>query len=412
MGRLVLTNLAVSVLADAIADTDTEITVATGDGDLFPTPEDGDWFPLVLSGVAGAVEIVHATDRDGDDITVERGREGTTPLTLAAGARVDLRLTAGAVDSKQEALAAGAAADANATITIADLYTIHVYALSSTNRTVTLPDPAAMPARALVGFVLASTTTAALTIQTHAAVATHRLAAPQDLVLLENTGSAWIPIARSIAPRRHYHTSSGTHTFTPGCRAFEIEVLGAGGGAGGTNQASGAGAGGGAGGYAKGFYPRPASLVSGTVIIGAAGAAGGIDGSSGGAGGASSWADGVRTLTGAGGGGGTGDTTGTSFKQPGAGGAGTGGLINITGGTGGWAAPGFSAGAACWNGGGGAPAAYGAADGGFVLNAGFTNGLAGKGFGAGGQGPNRSNPGVTGAGGAGAPGLVVVTEYF
>lgn len=309
--------------------------------------------------------------------------------------------------------------NANYTITRSDDGEVIGFPLTTTNRTATLPAANSVRNGFKIGVLLVSTTTATLTIARAGADTfddggtAFRLSTRGDVVWLVSNGvSTWYVVRRSVARRRFLYTSSGTHTFTPGCRYFEVEVIGAGGGAGGTNQTSGAGAGGGAGGYSTGTYLRPITMVSGTVAIGASGSGGGIDGSNGGAGGNSSWADGVRTLVGNGGGGGTGDTTGTSFKQPGAGGTATGGQINITGGTGGWASPGFSAGTACWNGGGGMPAAYGAADVGFVLNAGFTNGLAGKGFGAGGQGPNRASVGVTGSGGAGAPGLVVVTEYF
>jgi hypothetical protein len=85
-------NDASTTLAVAIDTDDTTITVATGEGSKFPAPTGGDWFALVLDGGA-ALEIVHCTARSGDDLTVSRGAEGTTPASWGIGARGDLRVT-------------------------------------------------------------------------------------------------------------------------------------------------------------------------------------------------------------------------------------------------------------------------------------------------------------------------------
>lgn len=94
---LKLRNRATSVLASAINDTTTTIPVAAATGSRFPTLGAGDWFPLVVVNASGGYEIMHVTARTGDVMTVERGREGTAPLSFDVGARADLRLTEAAI---------------------------------------------------------------------------------------------------------------------------------------------------------------------------------------------------------------------------------------------------------------------------------------------------------------------------
>jgi len=96
---LKLTNNASSTLQSAISDTDTSLSVATGDGDLFPVLSTGDYFELTLVDTSGALEIVRATARTGDALTVTRAQAGTTAIPFAAGARVELRVTVGNLDA-------------------------------------------------------------------------------------------------------------------------------------------------------------------------------------------------------------------------------------------------------------------------------------------------------------------------
>ncbi|EHK57750.1 hypothetical protein [Allomesorhizobium alhagi] len=100
MGLLVANN-ATSTLAGAIADDATSLTVDAADAALFPTPGADEWFPLTVVDGDGSMEIMRATSRAGSVINVSRGQEGTSPLALGAGARVDLRLTKAALDAKQ-----------------------------------------------------------------------------------------------------------------------------------------------------------------------------------------------------------------------------------------------------------------------------------------------------------------------
>ena len=92
---LLLKNNARSTLSAAISATDTTIRVRVGHGDRFPLPEKaGDWFPLTLEDQSGNIEILRATARAGDLITVQRGAEGTQARAYAAGDAVELRATA------------------------------------------------------------------------------------------------------------------------------------------------------------------------------------------------------------------------------------------------------------------------------------------------------------------------------
>lgn len=93
---LKITNNASTLLAASIDAEDTEIAVSSGAGAMFPSLQEGDWFPLVVIEGAG-IEIMRATARAGDVITVARAQEGTTARIFDAGARVDLRLTAAAM---------------------------------------------------------------------------------------------------------------------------------------------------------------------------------------------------------------------------------------------------------------------------------------------------------------------------
>jgi hypothetical protein len=92
---ILFANNASALLAATINSTDTTVQVASGFGALFPSPSGGSYFYLTLEDDNGDVEIVKCTARTGDNLTVERGQEGTTAqgfsLTVT---RCELRLTA------------------------------------------------------------------------------------------------------------------------------------------------------------------------------------------------------------------------------------------------------------------------------------------------------------------------------
>jgi len=95
---LLLKNNARSTLALPIRPIDTSVRVLAGHGARFPQPDAaGDWFPLTLEDQSGNIEILRATRRAGDVITVQRGSEGTQARSFTAGDAVELRATAAAL---------------------------------------------------------------------------------------------------------------------------------------------------------------------------------------------------------------------------------------------------------------------------------------------------------------------------
>ena len=101
-------NNAASKLAGAVALGAVSLTLKTGDGAKFPTPSGGDFFLVTLYQKVGQDEVNHeivkCTARVGDVLTVVRAQEGTTARAFSADDPVELRLTAGALTAKQDAL--------------------------------------------------------------------------------------------------------------------------------------------------------------------------------------------------------------------------------------------------------------------------------------------------------------------
>lgn len=95
---LKLTNNAVSRLAAGISNSDLVLSVIPGDGLLFPSLSPGDHFPCTLLKSTGEIEIINVTARSVDVFTIERAQESTGAQSFNPGDRVELRLTAGAVD--------------------------------------------------------------------------------------------------------------------------------------------------------------------------------------------------------------------------------------------------------------------------------------------------------------------------
>ena len=94
---ILFANNANSSLASPITTSATSLTLATGQGALFPNPSGGDYFILSLTDAAtGAVnEITHCTARTSDVLTVVRAQEGTTALNWTTGDFANNRFTAG-----------------------------------------------------------------------------------------------------------------------------------------------------------------------------------------------------------------------------------------------------------------------------------------------------------------------------
>lgn len=93
------TNNAASTLAANIGGAALSLTVATGEGALFPTLTGGQFFLATLckvsSGIEYQFEVVQVTARSGDIFTIVRAQEGTTAQAYVTGDRVSLRMTAG-----------------------------------------------------------------------------------------------------------------------------------------------------------------------------------------------------------------------------------------------------------------------------------------------------------------------------
>lgn len=84
-----IVNFFKSTLVGTYSGTDTSITIATGDGALLPDPStDGAFNLTIFEGVNVTAdttfEIVRVTARSGDVLTVTRGAESTTPLTIGS----------------------------------------------------------------------------------------------------------------------------------------------------------------------------------------------------------------------------------------------------------------------------------------------------------------------------------------
>jgi hypothetical protein len=92
-------NNATSTLASGISSGAVSLTVASGHGARFPTLGGGDWFPVTVQKTDGTLELMRCTARSGDVLTVTRGQEGTAAIAFTTGDKVELRLSAAALDA-------------------------------------------------------------------------------------------------------------------------------------------------------------------------------------------------------------------------------------------------------------------------------------------------------------------------
>ncbi len=100
----VFKNNSAGTLSSALTDLATNIVLTSNQGNLFPAISGDDFFLVTLIGMnaQGAEsiwEIVKCTAKAADTLTVVRGQEGTTALAWPAGTKVELRLTAGTLNS-------------------------------------------------------------------------------------------------------------------------------------------------------------------------------------------------------------------------------------------------------------------------------------------------------------------------
>ena len=105
-------------LSSALTNLATNIVLTSNQGNLFPTITGDDFFLVTLigmnaQGAESAWEIVKCTAKVADTLTVVRGQEGTTAVAWPAGTKVELRLTAGTLDSFTDTAKAAAAMSAH-----------------------------------------------------------------------------------------------------------------------------------------------------------------------------------------------------------------------------------------------------------------------------------------------------------
>lgn len=225
-------------------------------------------------------------------------------------------------------------------------------------------------------------------------------------------------------------TSSGTYTPTAGMKYCKVEVQAPGGGGGASDSGPGGtltlsvGGGGGSGEYCFGYYSAATIGANRAVTIGSAGSAGSAPSGNGGNGGSCDLGGFIGSNGGLGGTGGDDTSTGASLTSAAGGGGsgGTGGSFrsNGNGGTAGItcsaATLAFSnggAGAAGYYGGGTKTSSCATVSGGSGVSA---PGINGAGYGSGGSGSGNistaaSQPSAA-AGGSGASGIIIITEFI
>lgn len=100
-------NNAASTLAGPISNTDLELTLASGQGALFPNPSAGQQFAITLTDASTGVvtEIVYCDERVGDVCTIIRAQEGTTAQNWLAGDLAVNQLTKGQMEAMQQTAA-------------------------------------------------------------------------------------------------------------------------------------------------------------------------------------------------------------------------------------------------------------------------------------------------------------------
>lgn len=93
-------NNATTTLSAGIGTGATAITVAAGQGALFPAITAPDFFYATLFDASNNLEIIKVTARTTDTMTIVRAQEGTTARAYATGDKVELRVTAAGLDNK------------------------------------------------------------------------------------------------------------------------------------------------------------------------------------------------------------------------------------------------------------------------------------------------------------------------
>ena len=230
-----------------------------------------------------------------------------------------------------------------------------------------------------------------------------------DFIEISATGAVAMPVSLTIAGQPaggnyalESYVAPATWTKPAGLKAVKVTVVGAGGSGGGVTAAPGpttasavAGGGGGGGGAAIEYIPAPS--IPGPVSVTAGP-------------GTNSFGPFCSATAGASAATTTNSPGGTQYTAGGAGGVGSGGTFNVTGGGGGMGSnngtPNQAAGL------GGSSILGGGGRSSFAIS-GAINGNAGGNYGGGGSGAARTTGQLPAAtGGAGAPGIVIVEEFY
>lgn len=99
MAKTLFKNNVAGILAVGVGPSDTSIILGSGQGAAFPAPTGGDWFyATIINADTSALEIVKCTARAGDTLTVVRGQDSTTAISMVANSVIEMRLTTAALD--------------------------------------------------------------------------------------------------------------------------------------------------------------------------------------------------------------------------------------------------------------------------------------------------------------------------
>lgn len=340
-------NLASSLLATSINNVVTTVVLTSGDEGKFPSPSGGAWAPIVVVDGSGNTEIMLCSARSGVNLTVLRGQEGTTALSFTAGARVEHRLTAAALEEIQTAAAAALTAGLSGKEPSISAGSVGQYwrgdkswqTLNSTavglgnvdnTSDVNKPVSTAMTTALNLKAPLANPTFTGVPAAPTAAPGTNttQLATTAFTKAAADAAQA-AAIAGSYGKVvRRLYLSGATWTKPTGLVKVIVTVLGGGGGAGGHSNGSGTAKGGGGGGGGASIKEILAASLGATetVTVGAGGAGGNTSGSNGTTGGTSSF--GAHCSA-------TGGTYGNGVTSTGGaggpGGVGSGGDVNLRG---------------------------------------------------------------------------------
>lgn len=345
---------------------------------------------LYLSSTTDKIQVVTSGTADIHYITEYGVADTTTPPVIAK--TFDTKVGAITTATTTDISGSPAAANDRWNITSIDLRNAHA---SASNDVTVQYVKAGGTARDLIKATLA---------------AGEKLIRSKDGVWFVYDATGGVKTAVAAAMRRVVLTSgtAATYTTPAGCRAIDVECIGAGGAGGssaGAASSAGAGAGGGSGGYTRDLISPPAASY--TYTVGAGGTPGASGNNAGGAGADTTF--GGLTAKGGSGGAGSGAAAATALVTlAGAGGvAGSGGDINGPGMAG---EPGlrFSA-TIAQSGDGGATPRGGGARGNIAHLAGNA---ATANTGGGGSGALSLNVNANFQGGAGGSGVIIVTEFY